>query len=101
LVATASQAERLLPMTDTEGVFEQYSPTTEGDILECTKKISTPFHILLVLLCRKNFISVMELQIIKNAIRGHKVMTDFDLAEFYQVKTKYLKRNIEFNLFKK
>jgi lysophospholipase L1-like esterase len=43
----------------------------------------------------------MELQIIKNESRGHKIMTDFDLAKLYQVKTKYLKRNIEFKLFKK
>lgn len=43
----------------------------------------------------------MELQIIQNKIyniRGMRVMLDFDLAELYQVETKYLKRAVKNNL---
>ena len=39
----------------------------------------------------------MNLQIIHHKIfevRGQKVMLDFDLAELYQVETKYLKRAV-------
>ncbi|MDR0619250.1 MAG: ORF6N domain-containing protein [Bacteroidales bacterium] len=42
----------------------------------------------------------MELQTIKSKIyeiRGEKVMLDFDLAELYQVETKYLKRSVKRN----
>ena len=43
----------------------------------------------------------MELQVIQNRIheiRGQQVMLDFDLAELYQVETKYLKRAVRRNI---
>ena len=43
----------------------------------------------------------MELQVIQNKIheiRGQQVMLDFDLAELYQVETKYLKRAVRRNI---
>lgn len=43
----------------------------------------------------------MELQIIQNKIyeiRGQQVMLDSDLAELYQVETKYLKRTVNRNI---
>ncbi len=43
----------------------------------------------------------MELQIIQSKIfeiRGYRVMLDFDLAELYQVETKYLKRAVKRNI---
>ena len=43
----------------------------------------------------------MELQVIQNKIheiRGQQVMLDFDLAELYQVDTKYLKRAVRRNI---
>ena len=43
----------------------------------------------------------MNLQVIQNKIyeiRGQKVMLDFDLAELYQVETKYLKRAVRRNI---
>ena len=43
----------------------------------------------------------MDLQIIQSKIyniRGYKVMLDFDLAELYQVETKFLKRAVKRNI---
>ncbi len=43
----------------------------------------------------------MELQIIQSKIfevRGYRVMLDYDLAELYQVETKYLKRAVRRNI---
>jgi ORF6N domain len=43
----------------------------------------------------------MQLQTIQNRIyevRGQKVMLDFDLAELYEVETKYLKRSVRANI---
>lgn len=43
----------------------------------------------------------MELQVIQSKIyniRGYKVMLDFDLAELYQVETKFLKRAVKRNI---
>lgn len=43
----------------------------------------------------------MELQLLQNKIheiRGHKVMLDFDLAELYEIETKYLKRAVRANI---
>ena len=45
--------------------------------------------------------NLMELQIIQNKIvelRGMRVMLDYDLAEMYQVETKYLKRSVKRNI---
>ena len=45
-------------------------------------------------------ITQMELQIIQNKIyeiRGQKVMLDFDLAEMYEIETKYLKQMVRRN----
>ncbi|MEI6696968.1 MAG: ORF6N domain-containing protein [Bacteroidota bacterium] len=42
----------------------------------------------------------MDLQLIQNKIyeiRGCKVMLDFDLAEMYEIETKYLKRSVRAN----
>ncbi len=42
----------------------------------------------------------MELSIIQSKIydiRGYRVILDFDLAEMYQVETKYLKRSVRRN----
>ena len=44
-----------------------------------------------------------ELSIIENKIyeiRGQKVMLDFDLAEMYEVETKYLKRIVRRNIIR-
>lgn len=43
----------------------------------------------------------MDLQVIQSKIyniRGYKVMLDFDLAELYQVETKFLKRAVKRNI---
>ena len=43
----------------------------------------------------------MELQVIQNKIheiRGYKVILDFDLAEMYEIETKYLKRAVRNNI---
>ena len=43
----------------------------------------------------------MELKIIQNKIyeiRDHKVILDFDLAELYEIETKYLKRAVRANI---
>ena len=43
----------------------------------------------------------MELQLIQtkiHEIRGRKVMLDFDLAELYEIETKYLKRSVKANI---
>ena len=43
----------------------------------------------------------MNLKIIQNKIyeiRGHKVMLDYDLAELYEIETKYLKRAVKVNI---
>jgi len=43
----------------------------------------------------------MELQIIQNKIheiRGYRVILDFDLADMYEVETKYLKRSVKNNI---
>ena len=44
-----------------------------------------------------------ELSVIENKIyeiRGQKVMLDFDLAEMYDVETKYLKRIVRRNMIR-
>ena len=43
----------------------------------------------------------MELQITQSKIfeiRGYRVMLDFELAELYQIETKYLKRAVKRNI---
>lgn len=43
----------------------------------------------------------MEIEILQQKIyeiRGHRVMLDYDLAELYEVETKYLKRSVKSNL---
>ena len=57
----------------------------------------------LCLLIRKEYNSVMKLQLIQNKIyeiRGQKVMLDFDLAELYEVETKVLNQAVKRNIMR-